>query len=198
MSMEPEAIKPADNGAAEEKPAEPAAPAASDETAGLKSEIADLKDRLLRAVAESENVRKRAERERAETARYAIVNFARDLVAVADNLGRALLAVPPEARENEAVRTLTTGVELTERELQAAFERHGIKKLTPKGEPFNAHFHQAVAEVPSKDVPSGHVLEVIQPGYAIGERLIRAAMVVVAKGGASEAASPGSQVDTSA
>lgn len=194
--MEPEAIKPQEKTAAGEKLE--AAPAPGDETAGLKGEIADLKDRLLRSVAEAENIRKRAERERQETARYAIVAFARDLASVADNLGRALQAVPQEARENEAVRTLMTGVELTERELQSAFERHGVRKIVPKGEPFNAHFHQAVAEVPSKDVPSGHVLEVIQPGYAIDERLVRAAMVVVAKGQAGEAAPPGSQVDTSA
>lgn len=195
MSMEPEAIKP--NDALGEKP-KSEAPAADDEIAGLKGEIADLKDRLLRAVAEAENIRKRAERDRAETARYAITGFAREIVAVADNLGRALQAVPAEARETEAVRTLMTGVELTERELMAAFERHGVRKLVPKGEPFNAHFHQAVAEVSSKDVPSGHVLDVIQPGYAIDERLIRAAMVVVAKGQEPEAPAPGSTVDTRA
>lgn len=194
--MEPEAIKPQEKTAAGEKP--DAGPAPGDEIAGLKGEIADLKDRLLRSVAEAENIRKRAERERQETARYAIVAFARDLVSVADNLGRALQAVPQEARENDAVRTLMTGVELTERELQSAFERHAVRKIVPKGEPFNAHFHQAVAEVPSKDVPSGHVLEVIQPGYAIDERLVRAAMVVVAKAQAGEAAAAGSQVDTSA
>jgi molecular chaperone GrpE len=199
MQMEPEAIEPETS--AQEQCAEPAHAAAAgaleDEILGLRAEIADLKDRLLRAVAETENSRKRAERERQETARYAIVGFARDLIAVADNLGRALQAVPEEARENEAFRTLITGVELTERELLAAFERHGVRKIVPKGEPFNAHYHQAVAEIAAPGALPGSVVEIIQPGYAIAERLIRAAVVVVAKGQPSEAA-PGSQLDTSA
>lgn len=197
--MEPEDIEPdatqngQANGSAGSKP-EPAA--ANDAGIDLKSELDELKDRLLRAVAETDNVRKRAERERAETAKYAIVSFARDLVGVADNLGRALQAIPAEARENEAVRTFITGIELTERELQSVFERHGIRKLVPKGEPFNAHFHQAVAEVPSADAPAGSIIEVIQPGYAIEERLIRAAMVVVARAAAKQES--GAQLDTTA
>lgn len=200
--MEPDDIQPEsrENGQAPQGVKAPGAPGAAapplnDEVAGLKAELADLKDRLLRAVAETENVRKRGERERSDVARYSIVAFARDLVPVADNLGRALQAVPQEARETEAVRTLITGVELTERELASAFERHGIKKLNPKGEPFNAHFHQAVAEVPSPDAAPGSIIEVIQPGYAIDERLIRAAMVVVAKG--APKGEPGAQVNTS-
>jgi len=201
-TMEPDDIQPesTENGQAAQggKPqgAPDAATAPHEEILGLKAEIADLKDRLLRAIAETENVRKRAERERGETARYSIVSFARDLAPVADNLGRALQAVPQEARETEVVRTLITGVELTERELMAAFERHGIRKLVPKGESFNAHFHQAVAEVPSPDVAPGSIIEVIQPGYAIDERLIRAAMVVIAKG--PPKSEPGAQLDTSA
>jgi molecular chaperone GrpE len=199
MQMEPEAIE--SESSAQEQGAETAQAAAAgafeDEILGLRAEIAELKDRLLRAVAETDNLRKRAERERHETARYAIVGFARDLVAVADNLGRALQAVPQEARENEAVRTLITGVELTERELLAAFERHGVRKIVPKGEPFNAHYHQAVAEIVAPGASPGSVVEIIQPGYAIDERLIRAAVVVVAKGQPSEA-TPGSQLDTSA
>jgi molecular chaperone GrpE len=199
MQMEPEAIEPEisvqDQGANTAQG--PAAGMPEDEIIGLRAELADLKDRLLRAVAETENSRKRAERERQETARYAIVGFARDLIAVADNLGRALQAVPVEAREDEAFRTLITGVELTERELLAAFERHGVRKIVPKGEPFNAHYHQAVAEIAAPGASPGSVVEIIQPGYAIGERLIRAALVVVAKGQPSEAA-PGSQIDTSA
>jgi molecular chaperone GrpE len=199
MQMEPEAIEPEisvqDQGANTAQA--PAAGTPEDEIIGLRAELADLKDRLLRAVAETENSRKRAERERQETARYAIVGFARDLIAVADNLGRALQAVPVEVREDEAFRTLITGVELTERELLAAFERHGVRKIVPKGEPFNAHYHQAVAEIAAPGASPGSVVEIIQPGYAIGERLIRAALVVVAKGQPSEAA-PGSQIDTSA
>jgi molecular chaperone GrpE len=192
--MEPDDIEP--EGAKRDEAVSAKPDASQDEVLGLKSEIADLKDRLLRAVAETENVRRRAERERAEAAKYSITGFARDIVQVADNLGRALLAVPPEARDNETVRTLVTGVELTERELMSVFERHGIRKLVPKGEPFNAHFHQAVAEVPSADFPQGRVIEVIQPGYAIEERLIRAAMVVVSKGAPST--EPTEKVDTTA
>jgi molecular chaperone GrpE len=171
-----------------------------DEAQGLKTEIADLKDRLLRAVAETENVRRRAERERTETARYAITGLARDVVVVADNLDRALKAMLAGAQADkaidEAIRTMIEGVELTQRELMAAFERHGVRKIVPQGEPFNAHFHQAVAEIPAPGVAGGTVIEVIQPGYVIQERLIRAAMVVVAK--VAPSAEPGGRIDTSA
>ena len=180
----------------------PAPQSAPDEGPALKTEIAELKDRLLRAAAEMENIRKRAERDRTEAARYSIQRFAADLVGVADNLGRALAAISKEPHENETLKTLIAGVELTERELLSTFDRHGIRQIHPKGEVFNAHFHQAVAEVPSADVASGHVLEVIQPGYAIDERLIRAAMVVVAKTAPAKETGvpelPSAKLDTSA
>ena len=163
----------------------------------LEAELADLKDRLLRAMAETENVRKRAERERLEAAKYGIAPFARDLIVVADNLSRALKAVPADRKDDSAVRTLSDGVELIERELNTVFERHGVKRLIPKGQPFNANFHQAVAEVPAPGPAPGPIIEVIEAGYVIDERLIRPAMVVIAKAnGTASQSEPGANLDT--
>ena len=165
----------------------------------LEAEITELKDRLLRAMAETENVRRRAERERSDIAKYAISPFARDLTAVADNLARALKAVPEDQKANDAVRALIDGVELTERELLSVFEKHGVKRIVPKGEAFDPNFHQAVAEVPAPaGAASGTVLDVIEAGYVLDERLIRPAMVVIAKAtSASPAGGPGKNLDTS-
>ncbi len=148
----------------------------------LEAEAADLKDQLLRALAEAENVRRRAAREREDTAKYAVAGLARDLLAPVDNLRRALEAVPEGAREaGEALTTLLEGLELTERELLQAFEKHGIKKLEPLGESFDHNYHQAVFEVPDTDQPAGTVVQLLQAGYVLHDRLLRAAMVGVAK-----------------
>ena len=164
-----------------------AEPEAANETpvAVLEAQVAELRDRFLRAVAETENVRKRAEREVADERTYGISGFARDVLAVADNLDRTLQAISAEARASAAgaLKALLDGVELTERDLQKALAKNGIRQINPEGEKFNPHFHQAVFEVPDANVPAGMVAQVIQPGYAIGERVLRPAMVGVSKGG---------------
>lgn len=154
----------------------------TDPLAAAAAEIAGLKDRLLRAVAETENLRRRAEREKAEATLYAATGFARDMLSVADNLGRALESVDPAARETDpALKGLIDGVEVTQRELHNVFERHGIVRFDPKGERFDPNFHQAMFELPTNDAAPGTVMETIQAGYRIGERVLRPAMVGVAK-----------------
>jgi molecular chaperone GrpE len=152
--------------------------------AELEAQVADLTDRLLRAHAEMDNLRKRTEREKAELAKYAISKFARDIVGVGDNFQRAIAAVPPGAAEQDpALMSLIEGVTMSEREFLNVLERHGVKRIDPTGELFNPHLHQAVMEQPSTDLPSGSVLRVVQAGYSIEDRVLRPAMVVVAKGG---------------
>jgi len=149
----------------------------------LKDEVANSKDRLLRLAAEMDNLRKRTEREKAEATLYAATNFARDLLPVADNLGRALQALPQDEREQagEIERNLITGVEMTERELLNVFQRHGIRKLETVGQKFDPNFHQAIYEVPTNEKPPGTVMQEMQPGFAVGDRCLRPAMVGVAK-----------------
>ena len=157
--------------------------------AGLRAEAADLKDRLLRAHAEVENIRKRSEREKEETAKYAITRLARDIVGVGDNFQRAIDAVPPDAVEKDsALKSFLEGVTLTERELLNVLERYGIRKMQPNNEPFNPHMHQAVMEMQRSDVPAGTVVQVFQAGFMIEDRVLRPAMVAVAKGGPKPAA----------
>jgi molecular chaperone GrpE len=178
----PEAV--ADEAAAPETPAEPAPPEV-DRVAQLEGEVAALKDQLLRAVAETENVRRRGEREREETSRYAVARFAKELVGVADNLHRALAAVPAEARAaDEALNNLMVGVEATERQLASAFEKFGIKRLDSLGRTFDPNFHQVVMEVEGTGKAAGTVVQVLQEGYVIHDRLLREAVVAVAKQGA--------------
>lgn len=158
----------------------------------LEREAADLKDRLLRALAEMENLRRRSEREMQDQRAYSITKFATDIVGTADNLRRALDAVPKaeegtEVEDNAAIKALIEGVELTERELLKALERHGVKKRDPVGERFDPHRDQAVFEIPDETVPSGTVLQVMQVGYMIGERVLRPSMVGVSKGGPARA-----------
>ena len=157
-----------------------AAPA--DALAASQAEAAALKDQLLRALAETENVRRRAQRDREEAGKYAITAFARELVGVADNLRRAIAAIPPEALANdEALKNLAAGVELTERQLLTAFERFQLRKIEPLGEKFDSNLHQAMFELPAQGQPTGTVLQVLQPGYVLHDRLVRPAMVAVAK-----------------
>jgi molecular chaperone GrpE len=161
------------------------------------AEVADLKDQLLRALAEVENVRRRGQRERDDTSKYAIANFAREIVPVVDNLRRAIDAVPAQALESdENLKNLLTGVELTERALLAALERFGIKRIDPLGERFDHNFHQAMMQIEDPTKPSNTVVQVMQSGYVLHDRLLRPAMVAVSKGGPTEAAP--APVDTSA
>ncbi|HLN09846.1 MAG TPA: nucleotide exchange factor GrpE [Xanthobacteraceae bacterium] len=155
------------------------------EAAQARQEAADYKDRLLRALAEMENLRRRTEREVADARSYGIANFARELLAVADNMRRALDAVGSELRTTAGPGLLAflDGVELTERELLKALEKHGVTKLEPLGQRFDPNLHQAMYEVPDPSVANGTVVQVVQPGYRIGERVLRPAMVAVAKGG---------------
>ncbi len=157
--------------------------------AALQAEVTDLKDRLLRTHAEMDNIRKRGEREKADTLKYAVSKFAQDVLSVGDNVQRAIAAVPPEAAEQDAaLKSFLEGVTMTERELINVLERHGIKRMDPLGEPFNPHQQQAVMEAQNADVPHGTVTQVLQAGYMIEDRVLRPAMVIVAKGGPKAAA----------
>jgi len=150
----------------------------------LAAENADLKDRLLRAHAEMENLRRRTERDKADTAKYAVSAFARDVLTVGDNITRAIEAVPKnEIARDPALKALLEGVQMTERELLNILERHGIAKLDPQGERFDPNRHQAMFEIENNDVPEGTIVEVMQAGYEIGDRILRPAMVAIAKGG---------------
>ncbi|MQP64078.1 nucleotide exchange factor GrpE [Niveispirillum sp. SYP-B3756] len=164
--------------------AEAVAPAAdAGRVAALEAEVAQLKDQLLRSLAEAENIRRRAEREREDTAKYAVAKFAKDLLAVADNLRRAVEAVSPETRaENAGVSNLLTGVEATERQLEAAFDRAGITRMEALGQPADPNFHQIMMEMEGTDKVPGTVVQVLQAGYTIHGRLLREAIVGVAKG----------------
>ncbi|RFC63289.1 nucleotide exchange factor GrpE [Fulvimarina endophytica] len=156
----------------------------------LETENSDVKDRLLRLAADMENLRRRTEREVKDARSYAVTNFAREILSVADNLRRAVDAVPDEARSggDKTVASLIEGVEMTERGLQASLEKHGVRKLDPEGQRFDPNFHQAMFEVPNPDVPNNTVVQVVQAGYAIGERVLRPAMVGVSKGGPKQSA----------
>ena len=166
--------------------------------AAVESELADTKDRLLRALAETENVRRRLQRERDDAQKYAMANFARDLLSAADNLRRALDAMPESDIAEAKTRSLRDGVAATERELLAAFERNGLRRLDPKGERFDHNFHQAIFEAERADVPAGTIVEVLQPGYVLHDRLLRPAMVGVAKGGAKAESEDKSEGDAAA
>ncbi len=152
----------------------------------LAKEAAEARDRMLRTLAEMENLRKRTSREVADARMYGITGFARDVLEIADNLQRALDAVPAEARANAdpGLKALIEGVELTERSLHNTLEKYGVKRLDPSGSKFDPNCHQAMYEVPDPSVPSGTVVQVVQAGYTIGERVLRPALVGVSKGGA--------------
>jgi len=171
--------------------------AAEDALAALQGENDRLKDQLLRALAEMENLRRRMARELNDARAFAVANFARDVLAVSDNLRRAIEAVPEAERAaaDPALAALLEGVEMTERELQNALEKHRVKRLDPKGERFDPHFHQAMFEVPDAEVASGTVVEVVQAGYVIGDRVLRPAMVAVSKGGPKPPANARGEAD---
>jgi molecular chaperone GrpE len=151
----------------------------------LLAENAEMRDRLLRTMADMENLRRRTEREKSDTARYAISNFARDVLTVGDNLKRTIEHVPAEAAADDpALKSFLEGVELTERELLNVLERHGVTRIEPLGQRFDPNCHQAMFEVENPDVPEGTVVDVMQQGYVIGDRCLRPALVAVSKGGA--------------
>ncbi|AVM75914.1 nucleotide exchange factor GrpE [Magnetospirillum gryphiswaldense] len=176
-------------------PAEVVAPEAR--IAELEAEVAKLKSEVLYARADTENVRRRLEQQAEDRGKFAVSNFAKDVLSVADNLRRALDAVPPTAREgNDIANTLTVGVELTEREMLAALERYGIRQIQALGQRFDPNLHQAMMEMEDASQPEGTVVMVMQQGYQLHERLLRPALVAVAKGGPKTP--PGEQVDTSA
>ncbi|MFY9770331.1 MAG: nucleotide exchange factor GrpE [Xanthobacteraceae bacterium] len=151
----------------------------------LEREHAEMKDRLLRTLAEMENLRKRTEREIADSRLYSVTSFARDLLVVADNMRRALEAVTPELRSTaeSGVKALIDGIELTERELLKGLEKNGVRQFTPQSEKFDPNLHQAMFEIADATVPAGSVAQVVQPGYMIGDRVLRPALVGVSKGG---------------
>jgi molecular chaperone GrpE len=173
------------HGAGQEAQADPAQAAAPKPSTSLDRELADMKDRLLRTLAEMENLRKRTEREVADARTYGVTGFARDILTVADNMHRAMSALDDELRSTagESLKGLLDGVELTERELLNVLEKHGVKKLEPLKQKFDPNRHQAMYEIEDASVPSGTVLQVVQSGYTIGERVLRPALVGVSKGG---------------
>lgn len=167
----------------------------ADPLEALRSENADLKDRALRTMAEMENLRRRTEKEIKDARQYAVSSFARDMLTVSDNLRRALEVLPEDDRKNAdaGIASLIEGVEMTERDLLNQLEKNGVKKLTPEGQKFDPNFHQAMFEVPNTDVPNNTVVQVVQAGYIIGERVLRPAMVGVSKGGPKEVAQADAQ-----
>jgi molecular chaperone GrpE len=176
---------------ADAKPGPSADPAAEAKTEleALIAENADMRDRLLRTMADMENLRRRTEREKSETSLYSISNFARDVLTVGDNLRRTIEHLPADAATADpALKSFLEGVELTERELLNMLERHGVTRIEPKGERFDPNNHQAMYEVQTSDLPEGTVAEVMQAGYMIGDRCLRPALVAVAKGGTKAAA----------
>ncbi len=197
-SEQPVDSVPAPEVAATETPASAEAPAAptAERLAELEAELAKLKNDVLYAKADTENTRRRLEQQAEDRGKYAVANFAKDVLAVADNLRRALDAVPPGTREaNEGVNTLTVGVEMTERELLATMERFGIRLIAAQGERFDPNLHQAMMEMEDATQPEGTVVLVMQAGYTLHDRLLRPALVGVSRGGPKTA---GVNLDTNA
>ena len=174
--------------------------APADPVAALQAENADLKDRLLRLAAEMENLRKRMAREVDDTRSYAITKFARDMLTATDSLSRALIVLPAETRDTAdgPLKSLIDGIELTEREMQRLLAVHGVKPIEAEGQKFDPHKHQAMFEVPDPSRPEGTVVQVVQTGYAIGDRVLRPAMVGVAKGGAATPPAGEAHIDKNA
>ncbi len=202
---ENEAVESAD-GANAEVANDDAAPATAEPTPEdviekLAAENADLKDRLMRALAETENIRRRSEKERQDQAKFGVTPLARELIPVADNLRRALDARPVEAiNADESIKNFVLGIEMTEKQLLDAFEKVKIDRIEPKGEKFSYKLHQAMSELENTGQPAGTVVEVLSAGYVLNERLLRPAMVIVAKGEPAEApkADDVEHVDTTA
>lgn len=177
----------------EEIAEEPAEETAEERIAELEQSVQVYKDQLLRAVAETDNLRKRSERQLEDAHKYAVSSFAKELLNVSDNLRRAIEAAPnAESADDELLKTLHAGVQAVERDLLAAFEKHGVVKITPLHDRFDPNFHQAMFEVPNSGKPAGTIVQLLQPGYLLRDRLLRPAMVGIAKGERPE----GKKVDT--
>ena len=196
MPDEPSDPRQTDDPQANEAAPKTAAPAdTGEDVAGdletLLAENTDMRDKLLRTMADMENLRRRTEREKEDTARYAISNFARDVLTIGDNLRRVIEHVPADsAAQDPALKSFLEGVELTERELLKMLEKHGVTKLEPLGQRFDPNQQQAMYEVPDKNVPDGTVVQVMQAGFTIGDRVLRPALVAVSKGGPKAAPAP--------
>lgn len=159
----------------------------SEEEPTPEQRVEELNDKLLRALAEAENVRRRAERDKSDAAKYAIANFAREVLGVADNMKRAMASVDSEARKKDpALEQLMVGLEMTEREMLSTFERFGIKPIEAMGEKFDHNLHEAMFELDDATIPAGTVMQVVEPGYMLNDRLLRPAKVGVSKGGPKE------------
>ncbi len=187
-----------DNSMDEQESSAEATAAQDERVAALEAELAQSKDQLLRALAEQENTRRRAQRDKEESIKYAASTFAKDLLPTADNLRRALDSMANTEIRDESVKTLLTGVAATERELLAAFERNGIKRVDPMGQRFDHNLHQALFEVENSGKPAGTVVQVLAPGYTLHDRLLRAAMVGVAKGEPADGGAGAHRIDTTA
>ena len=201
-TSKPEDNKPAPEAANDAGPdvkVEAAEAAAPDPVETLKTENAELRDRLLRSAADMENLRKRTEREIGDTRSYAIAGFARDMLTATDSLSRALMMLPHEAREaaDATTKSLIEGIEMTEREMQRLLAKHGVKPIEAEGQKFDPHKHQAMFEVPDPTRPEGTVVQVVQTGFAIGDRVLRPAMVGIAKGGGASGQPAEGTVDKS-
>ena len=174
---------------------------AADGSMSPEEEIADLQDKLLRALADTENLRRRSQKDREDTLKYSSANFARDMLSVADNLRRAIESIPEEGDpDGQALVGFIEGISLTEKELLSTLERHGIQKVEPIGEKFDPQFHEAMFEVPTSDAAAGTVVQVVETGYVIHDRLLRPAKVGIAKAGdgPSGPADPGDKTETAA
>jgi molecular chaperone GrpE len=196
---ETETVAESDFQAAESQAADTRAPSAEQRIGELEAEVAKYKDQALRALAEQENVRRRAQRDREDALKYATSGLAKDLVTVADNLRRAIDSVPEAQAKDEMLKGLLAGVSATERELLGAFEKHGIRKIDPLGEKFDHNLHQAIYELENTGKPAGTVVQVLQAGYVLNDRLLREAMVGVAKGpvgAADESGNAGKPTDS--
>jgi len=171
----------------------------AEERARLEAENSEMKDRVLRTLAEMENLRKRTEREVADARAYAVTSFARDLLSVADNLDRALAAVPAEEAGEGALKSLMEGVQMTGREFASTLAKHGVARIEPKpGDRFDPNLHQAMFEVPDPTQPAGNVVQVVQQGYTVSGRLLRPALVGVSAGGPKATAPEGASIDRKA
>ena len=161
------------------------------ELEAARAEARDMKDRVLRTLAEMENLRKRTEREVTDAKTYGVTSFARDMLAVADNMRRAFETLPAEARPADGpVKAFLDGIDLTERELIKTLNKHGVKKIEPDGQKFDPNLHQAMFEMPNTEVPNGTVVQTVQAGFVIGDRVLRPALVGVSKGGPKAAPAP--------
>jgi len=186
-------------GGAEAVPEAAGEQTSEDRVRQLETELAELKDRSLRALADAENTRRRAQRELSDARKYAASGIIKDLLNVSDNLHRALESCPAELREkDEQVKNLVIGVEMVAKDLLNAFEKHGVRKIEPLGEPFNHDLHQAMYEVENTGKPNGTIVETLQAGFVMHDRLLRPAMVAVAKGAPEGPPSGHQRVDTTA